>query len=166
MTENKRYITLFFHSKIWMYHPGSSRQFAKAHAQGWHWEWRRTNASMYRLFVSYRTPHPRLMPWPLPQGARLIWTLLPQWLSWIFSHQRKDLYTSQQTIKEVMRRLFCAGVVCATPSKISNQDKFYCLPKGSADTSASNTRVQLANTGRIGCASLVISAACQADWEI
>ena len=62
-----------------------------------------------------------------------------------------------------MSRSFCAGVESATPSKKSKQDKFYCLPQGSADTSASNTRVRLANTGGIVCASLVISAVCQAD---
>lgn len=62
-----------------------------------------------------------------------------------------------------MRRSFCAGVESATPSKRSKQDKFYCLPEGSADTSASNTRARLANTGGIGCTSFVISAACQAD---
>ena len=62
-----------------------------------------------------------------------------------------------------MRRSFCAGVVSATPSKRSKQNKFYRLPTWSADTSAPNTRARLANTGGIVCASLVISAACQAD---
>lgn len=62
-----------------------------------------------------------------------------------------------------MRRSFCADVVSATPSKRSKQNKFYRLPAGSADTSASNTRARLANTGGIVCAYLVISAACQAD---
>lgn len=65
-----------------------------------------------------------------------------------------------------MRRSFCAGVVSATPSKRSKQNKFYRLPTGSAGTSASNTRARLANTGGIGRASLVISAACQADCVI